>query len=196
MPQYQFAIVQLAELELRLGHYTEAWNWYSKIFVIAKGNPTVFDHTALRGMARIKRLQGAWAEAHQIYARAAAVMRRDIANFGHRRELARLLLERGQPEDLPEVLSLLQEEIKVRRDAETLDAYAWALSHAGQWVEAKSALMEALAHGARDPVLFYRLAIIEQHLGNPREARYYFKLVADTDPTFDEQARNALGLGL
>ncbi|MBI3660209.1 tetratricopeptide repeat protein [Candidatus Acetothermia bacterium] len=196
LPQYQLAIVNLAELELRFQQYDAAWTHFSQIFVIARGNPTIYDHTALRGMARIKLLRGDTAGASELWDKAEAVMRRDIKNFGHRRELARLLLERGRPEDLSEALSLMEEEIKIRRDAETLDTYAWVLSRAGRSGEAQQAMHEALRWGVRDPVLFYRAGLIEKTLKNESQAQAFFKSVSEIDPGFDEHARQALGLGL
>jgi hypothetical protein len=44
--------------------------------------------------------------------------------FGHRRDLASLLLEKGRSQDVAEALALMQEEVKIRRDAVTLDTLA------------------------------------------------------------------------
>lgn len=46
----------------------------------------------------------------------------------HRRELAVLLLERGDEADRSEALTLMQAEVENRRNAETLETLAWALS--------------------------------------------------------------------
>ncbi len=99
------------------------------------------------------------------------------------------------PEDA-EALELLREELRVRRDPDTLDAYAWSLVHTGRWNEASAVMREALAGGIRDARLFYRAALIEQHLGRTAAADVLFQLAARTDPTFDHGARTVAGLGL
>lgn len=196
LPQYPPAVLNLAELEVRRGHYRAAEALYNKIFLTSQRSPTIYDHIVFRGMARVKALQGDTKSASAWRGRAEARLRRDLTNFGHRRELARLLLERGQPQDLTEALNLMQQEVRVRRDAETLDTLAWVFSRLGRWQEAQQAMQEALHGGIRDAALFERAGAIAQALGNTTQAEAFFKAAQATDPTFDEQAQKALGLGV
>ncbi|NJK44826.1 MAG: hypothetical protein HC933_11555 [Pleurocapsa sp. SU_196_0] len=46
--------------------------------------------------------------------------------FGHRRELARALLERGRDGDVKEALEHAKLEAMVRRDVDTLEVLRWA----------------------------------------------------------------------
>ena len=196
LPQYPPAVLNLAELEVRRGHYRTAEDLYNKIFLTSQRSPTVYDHIVFRGMARVKELQGHTRSASEWRDRAETRLRRDLTNFGHRRELARLLLERGQPQDLTEALNLMQQEVRVRRDAETLDTLAWVFSRLGRWQEAQQAMQEALHWGIRDAALFERAGAIAQALGNTTQAEAFFKAAQTTDPTFDQQAQKALGLGV
>ncbi|MBC7969594.1 MAG: tetratricopeptide repeat protein [Verrucomicrobia bacterium] len=196
LPQYPPAVLNLAELEVRRGNYRAAETLYNKIFLTSQRSPTVYDHIVFRGMARVKELQGDPKSANEWRDRAEARLRLDLVAFGHRRELARLLLERGRPQDLTEALSLMQQEVKVRRDAETMDTLAWVLSRMGRWQEAQTAMQEALRWGIRDAALFNRAGTIAQTLGNTAQAETFFKAAQATDPTFDEQAQKALGLGV
>ncbi|MBW4582648.1 MAG: tetratricopeptide repeat protein [Tildeniella nuda ZEHNDER 1965/U140] len=196
MPQSLPAMLNLAELDVRRGNYRTAEDRYSNIALTAQRSPTVYDHIVFRGMARVKELQGDAKSANEWRDRAEERLRRDLTAFGHRRELARLLLERDRPQDLTEALSLMQQEVKVRRDAETLDTLAWVLSRMGRWQEAQQAMQEALRGGIRDAALFQRAGTIAQTLGNTAQATAFFKAAQDTDPTFDEQAQKALGLGV
>jgi len=196
LPQYPLALVNLAELEMRQGRYRSAERYIGRVATITRASPNVYDHAVLRGLARLHELQGNQARAAALWAEAEARLRRDVTTgqFGHRRELARLLLERGRPQDVPEAVALMEAEARVRQDAETLEVYARALAGAGRWGEARRAIARALHAGIRDARLFYRAATIAQALGHDREAQRLFGLMRQTDPTFDEQARRILGV--
>jgi tetratricopeptide (TPR) repeat protein len=196
LPRYPQALVSLAELETRLGRYKSAERHYSQVF-ISPEYPNVFDHVALHGMARMKELQGDQSGAKEQRDRAETLLRQhlDLNSFGHRRELARLLLESEESQDTAEALSLMQAEVRLRRDPETLDTLAWALFRSGRWREAKAAMREALRWGIRDAGMFYRAGSIEQKLGNDSQAVAFFQLAQQTDPTFDEQAQRTSGPG-
>lgn len=196
LPQYPPALLNLAELEVRLGDYQAAERHYSQVFLTSMRSPTVYDHVVMRGMARVKELSGDKSGALEWRDKAEARLRQDLNTFGHRRELARLLLEQGGSKNIAEALTLMQMEVRVRRDAETLDTLALALSRLGRWTEAKAAMQEALRSGIRDPGLFYRAGVIEQALLNKPQALAFFRLVQETDPSFDPQAQRALGLGV
>ncbi|MFB8791567.1 MAG: tetratricopeptide repeat protein [Potamolinea sp.] len=196
LPRYPLALISLAELETRRKNYNTAIEYYSQVF-ISPAYQNVFDHVALHGIAVVKKLQSDEVDAKKQWEQAKHLLREhlDISSFGHRRELARLLLESEQSKDTSEALSLMQAEVKVRRDPETLDTLAWALTNSGLLNEARQVMKEALSGGIREAGMFYRAGIIEQKLGNSAEAAVYFQLAQKTDPTFDEQARLLLGIG-
>jgi len=196
LPNYPPALLNSAELAIRRGKYQVAENLYSQFFQLSKNSPTVYDHVIYRGMARVKQLEGDSASATQWRNEAEARLRQDLTTFGHRRELARLLIERGRPQDLTEALALMQAEVKVRRDAETMDTLALAFAQLGRWQEAQQAMQAALRSGIRDPALFYQAGTIEQALGRSPQATAFFKAAQETDPKFDDQALQALGLGV
>ncbi len=201
LPGYRLALVHLAELEARLGQYKAAESYYNQVIAYSKESSTVFDHVVLRGKARLKQLQGDPSGANALRQEAEALLRQTATghgsgSFGHQRELARLLLEGNRSEDVAEALSLMQAELQIRRDPETLDTLAWALSQAGRSREAQKVMQELLNTGIRDAGMFYRAATIEQTLGNSSQARTYFQMAQKIDPKFDQQARRSLGLGL
>lgn len=196
LPQYPPAILNLAQLDIRRGRYREAEKLYSQIYLTLQKSPTVYDHVVLRGMARVKDLQGQDREVQSIVSQAEARLREDLTGFGHRRELAQLLLERGNTADIKEAISLMQLELKNRQDAETLDTWAEALSSAKRWEEAEKAIEKAIASGVKDPAIFQRAALISQALGKKSVAEDYLSQVKQTDPTFDRPAEAASGLGV
>jgi tetratricopeptide (TPR) repeat protein len=220
LPKYPLTLVHLAELETRQGNYADAENYYNQVLTYSPSSSTIFDHVVLRGKARIKQLQGKEKEATAILNQAETLLSQQTASghgngsFGHRRELARLLLERvsdcqwrcplgnrssqkeARSKDVNEALSLMQAEVNIRRDAQTLETLAWALSISGRFQEAQKVIQEALKLGTREAGIFYRAGTIEKALGHNAQAQAYEKQAKEVDPTFDEQARRILGLGL
>jgi tetratricopeptide (TPR) repeat protein len=198
LPQYPLALTDLAVLELRQGQYAAAIDHLTRVVTVSAASPNVYDHVILRGLAQAKDLEGHHDEAVRFWADAEARLRQDAASgaYGHRRELARLLLTRGHSGDLPEVLSLLQAELTVRTDPDTYDTLAWAFSRAGRWREADRAARQSLRWGVRDARYFYRAAATAQALGNSGRARTYLRLMRAVDPAFDERALEVAGIGL
>ncbi|MBD2204630.1 tetratricopeptide repeat protein [Calothrix sp. FACHB-1219] len=202
IPRYPLALLHLAELETRKGNYQTAENFYAQVLPKSQKSATIFDHAVLRGKAKLQQLQGKEVEANQLLNQAEILLRQENAtghsngSFGHRRELARLLLEKNNPQDTAEALSLMEAEIKIRSDAQTLDTLAWALLRSGRLSAAQENIQAALQLGTKDAGIYYRAGIIAKALGNQEQALNYEKLAQNIDPSFDDQARRMSGLGL
>ncbi|NEQ49007.1 MAG: tetratricopeptide repeat protein [Leptolyngbya sp. SIO3F4] len=197
LPRYPLALVHMAHLETRQGHYRSARKLYSQVFT-SQDYDNVWDHVALQGMAQVASLQGNLSEAQQLWQQAEDQFRQhqDLDTFGHRRALAQLLLARGNTSDLPEALKLMEADIQVRQDAATLDTYAWSLMRLGRWKEAQQTIQIAIEQGTRNAVIFYRAGLIEQRLGNRSVAKQYFQAAQTTDPTFSQRDQQIWGLNL
>ena len=198
VPRYPLALIYLADLETRQGNYREAIGYYSKVSAYSGGAATVYDRTVDRGMARVKELQGDAIASQKLRDKAEAGLRQEqllgSRGFGHRRDLARLLLEKGRSPDVTEALALMQQEVKIRRDAVTLDILAWALSSAGEWEKADQVIAEIVRSGIRDAGIFYRASAIARTLGKDAESRAYLQKAKEIDPSFDVRSRQAVGL--
>ncbi|NER51311.1 MAG: hypothetical protein F6J92_32510 [Symploca sp. SIO1A3] len=203
LPRSHFVVTQLAQLETRLGNYDRAEKLYSQVVV----SPNAWEHVALQGMAQVEVLRGDQLAAEALWEKAEALFRQhegighhhhhhheDLSTFGHRRELAQLLLSRGREEDLPEVLTLMETDLQMRRDAETLDTYAWVLTRLNRWEDAQAILAEAIATGQRSAVIFYRAGLVEQHLNNSNQAETYFQQAKATDPMFNSGDQHLWGI--
>ncbi|WP_373535134.1 hypothetical protein [Microcoleus sp.] len=199
VPRNPLALIYLADLETNQGNYREAEASYSKVSAYAGGAATVYDRLVDRGMARVKELQGDASSSKRLRDKAEAGLRQEQASgtrgFGHRRDLASLLLEKGRSQDVAEALLLMQDEVKIRRDAVTLDIYAKALSSTGEWQKADRVMAEIMRSGIRDAGIFYRAGAIARTLGKDAESRAYFQKAKETDPSFDGREGKTLGLG-
>jgi tetratricopeptide (TPR) repeat protein len=203
LPQYPPALLNSAELAVRqwqskpdqTQYGNRATEIYRQFFLTNQQAPTVYDHVALRGLARVQQLQKD-PQAAKTWGRAVAKLRSDLDGFGHRRELAQLLMERGQEKDLTEALALMQAEIKTRQDPETWDTLAAAYLSMNQLPAATQAMQKALNSGIRDPGMVDRAAVIASARGDVAQAKKYQLLVKLIDPLFDVGAKQALGLGV
>ncbi|MBD1914373.1 MULTISPECIES: tetratricopeptide repeat protein [unclassified Phormidium] len=184
VPNHPLAHLQLAELATVQGQYRRAKHHYHEV-----GGPT-----ALHGLARIEALRGRTAT--EDWNVAETELRRNVEGnaLGHRRDLAHLLLERGDPADVAEAVALMETETANRRDAETLDILAWALGAADRLPEAQQVIQEALDQGVRSAAIAYRAGEIESALNHPAQAAEFFRQATAIDPTFTPQTRQRLGL--
>jgi len=110
--------------------------------------------------------------------------------------LAQLLLESDRKESVAEALTLMQEEVRDRRDTETLATLALALGRSGRWQEAQQVMNEARRWGIRDASILHQAGTIERELDNTSQANQFFRLAQEIDPQFNTQAQKALGLGV
>lgn len=183
VPQYPQALLNLAALKADQGQYRAAEKYYGQ----------VDDPLALLGLARVKAQQGEMDEARSQWMIVERILREKVAEnpLDHGRELAVLLLERraldfnapdiNAPDfedvdngGLTEAIALMEAEVTNRRDAETLETYAWALSEAGRWVDAQRIIEEAIGLGTQEMGLFERAGEIALALEKTAEAEVYF----------------------
>jgi tetratricopeptide (TPR) repeat protein len=197
LPEYPLALLNLAQLDMREQDYQRAAARYAQLAALDPSRGTTFAPLVLRGQARSQQAMGDRQAATASWTQAETLLRQSFTGpfaFGHRRDLARLLLERGRSEDVAEAVSLMQAEVKIRQDADTLDTLAWALLQSGQAQPAQTAIQSAIALGTRSAGIFDRAAQIERALGHAAQAQTYQKQAQEIDPQFGDRARAALGL--
>jgi tetratricopeptide (TPR) repeat protein len=198
LPRYPLALLHLAALETRRGDYRAADRAYSQVVAHSRQEANIYDHTVLRGQARLQRLQNQ--PDRDLLQQAEALLRQDTntghetGSFGHRRELAQLLLDRNQNQDAKEALALMQAEVQLRQDAQTLAVLARALVFNNQLPAARTTMQAALKSGVQNAGLFLQAAQIEEQLGNAASAKSYRAQAQTVDPKFDESAQLILGL--
>jgi tetratricopeptide (TPR) repeat protein len=193
-PGFPLALLQLADLEFRQGKPERARVAYNELLNASHGSPSTFDHAAILGLARIAQA-GNSSDADQRWNDAVAVLRKEVTGgaFGHRRELARVLLERGRPEDLNEALKQAKLELNVRHDWESLNVLAWAQQRAGFLPEARTTIRQALAVGVQDAELEFRAGQIEQLLRNLEVAKGHFAAAEKIQPNSSREFGRRFG---
>ena len=189
---FPLALLQLADLELRQGKLERARSLYAQLLSGSAGTPSTFDHAAKLGLARIARIPGATnsSDGDQLWNEAVEILRKEVAAgaFGHRRELARVLLERGQAADFKEALTQANLELKLRHDWETLGVLAWAQQQNGLLPEAQNTIRRALETGVKDANLEIRAGLIARALGKTDLANKHFAAARQIDPTVKFEA--------
>ncbi|MBN9417635.1 MAG: tetratricopeptide repeat protein [Candidatus Eremiobacteraeota bacterium] len=144
----------LARLKIRQGQPQEAEKLYMAAFAKTQ-HPLL-----LREVAQIKQAQGKTEEAKSMLQQAQTLLRPEVqkGRYGHARDLARVELDLGHPE---EALKLLEQEEKQRQDWRLYELKAIALDALKRPAEALTALKTALGSGIQEPSLYQRAALWE-----------------------------------
>ena len=183
-PQSQSILLELAHLDKREGHYQAAAQRYDQLFQLEQASHS-HNHAIAAEKAELFALMGNQRAAERLWAEAEHDLRHhgDLATFGHQREFAQLLLQRGTQSDISQALILMKSEITRRQDHETRDTLAWALSKNNQTEEALSTLQAAIEAGTKTPLIFYRAAAIAKNLQKHDLATQYQNAAQSLDPT-------------
>lgn len=183
-PGNGLALTLMATTELRLRQADAAASHYSQALDAGQGAP------AMIGLANAEALRGNAPASKHWLETAERTLRRDLGagGFGHRRDLARLLMARGRPVDNAEALHLMREEVRLRQDATTLAILSRALGHNGRWDEASQVIERAIATGVRDPALHAWAARVAEARGQHARALSEEAIAHQIDPAFHDDA--------
>jgi tetratricopeptide (TPR) repeat protein len=99
-----------------------------------------------------------------------------------------ILMYAGSPANAPKALQLAQQEIVLRQDVWTLDAYAWALYANARFQDADAAVQKAIAVGIQSAQIFDHAGHIAQGLNHNTDAARYFKLSLQSNPASEVAA--------
>jgi tetratricopeptide (TPR) repeat protein len=178
VPDYPLAVANQGELALRTGHPQEAKALFEKAFVSTRLVRYLIDE------ARAQEAGGDRDAADRTRTQVEKLVRAELAagGFGHAMELVEVLVDRGQPADLVEAISVGREEIERRGSAEVKFQVARAYARSNKRFEGLPLIHAALASGARE-ARFYELASkLEAMDGNAPRAAMYEKEAVALDP--------------
>ena len=98
--------------------------------------------------------------------------------------------------NLDKALEIAEADYAELKDIYAADILAWCLFKNGRFAEAKSKSAEAMRIGTNDAVIYYHAGMIEDALGNRKEARSLLQKALALNPAFDlrqaETARTTL----
>lgn len=167
-PQDAYLHSLKADFELERGHAQAALAGYQQAFNL---RPEAAYQIAA---ARAHTALGETEQAKSLWQAAESQLRREIevGSYGHRRELAQLLLERKAVGDAQEALRLMRAEFALRQDSKTLDLMAWSLMENGKWQRAQTLMKTLLERQADNAQSRQRLAQIESQLLRPQQVNH------------------------
>jgi tetratricopeptide (TPR) repeat protein len=130
--------------------------------------------------------------AERVYREAEAIAKYPGNEAAYRRELAVFYADHGW--NLPQALSLAQQDLASRPDIHGYDTLAWTLYKSGRFEEAAAAMTRAMARamalGTVDGVLYVHAALIEDRNGRTAKAREHLNAAKALTPyLLNDEAR-------
>lgn len=183
-PDYHWALEGKGKTLAAKGDYAKAIEYFEKIRVSETAREIY--------LADIYKKSGRGAEAEKLYAK---IAEREMQKDGG--DLHRIaLLWADHDTNLDKALEIARKDREENRDLLSSDTLAWALYKKGEYAEAKKYIAEAMRLGTKNALFFYHKGMIENALGNKKEAAKFLKLALETNPAFDllqaEKARAVL----
>lgn len=176
-PSNYHLLTVAGRLKTARGQHAAAIALYQKAAAVAP------QHDTLVALADLYRLTGQPEKAAEQDALVEATHRLNKAN-GVRgdSQLARFWADRGR--NLPEALSLAEEEYKTRKNVAVADALAWCLLKNGRAADADAIMSQALKHKTPDATLLYHTGMIRAALGRRGEAGKLLYQALSLNPHF------------
>ncbi len=156
-PNYHYALGTLAQIRTAQNRYDDAVVLLEKRYAAAPHAENLFALAeALDHAGRKDDAAKAFAEFEQ-----KSLKESGITDNSNHELIAYYVDYAHQPAKALEVAKL---ELTRRRDAFTLDAYAWSLAASGDYAQANAEMQKALAFGVKDPKILHHASEIAQHI--------------------------------
>lgn len=187
-PNYPYTLANLARVRLEQHRAQDAIVLLSKARQLTDNPESIYRLAVAEEEAGDARAAATYAEFEAAMAHPASATDDSVRDL--------ILVYAKNPATAPKGLALAQEQISLRHDVWTLDAYAWALYANGHFAEADAQEQKAMAVGIQSAQIFNHAGHIAQKLGRADEADKYFAraLQADAGSEYAVDARKSLGL--
>ncbi|MGI8656275.1 MAG: tetratricopeptide repeat protein [Pyrinomonadaceae bacterium] len=176
-PDYHLALAAKARARLAAGDTNAAIDFYKRAL-----DRVPLPDTAI-ALGDLYQKLGRTDEAKKQYDLVEFIERTTVAGSTYSRQLA--LFYANHDMKLDDGLSIAQSERAKRSDIFTCDALAWCLYKKGDLAGAKKSIDEAMRLGTRDARISYHAGMINQALGNRRDAAKYLQLALKINPFFN-----------
>jgi tetratricopeptide (TPR) repeat protein len=174
-PDSQQALDALAKLRTAQGNRTEAATLLERRYRTVGSPQNLYDWAEALEETGQKEAAAAAFRDFEMKARA-----QSGRPYNANRQL--IFLYTDQRNERDKALTLAREEVKIRHDSATLDAYAWALYANGKYSEAKSQMDRALAVGVRDPLYYCHAARIAGKVNDAASVAKFESALASFGP--------------
>lgn len=188
IPNYHLAYDLLGDLSQRKGDYLNAEKYFKLAFQSSKQLAYLIHEE------KLMLIQGKKELAQEIQNQAELLLRDEVEKngYGHRLDLAAVLLDRGLPSDLQQSLQLAEDEVKVRQSSQALVVLAQAQLATGKAQSALKTMRQVLQTGSRDSEYYYLMARVQKANNNAVKAAFYMKEAVDLEPQNQQLQKNAL----
>lgn len=176
-PDYHLALAAKARARIAAGDTNAAIDFYKRAL-----DRVPLPDTAI-ALGDLYQKLGRTDEAKKQYDLVEFIERTTAASTTYSRQLALFYADHDMK--LNDGLSIAQRERANRSDIFTCDALAWCLYKKGDLAGAKKSIDEAMRLGTRDARISYHAGMINQALGNRRDAAKYLQLALKINPFFD-----------
>jgi len=187
-PEYHYALANLGKLRIAQGRPDDAVQAFRDLYRVAPHPENLYLLAkALNSSGHIEEAKKAFTDFEQ------KALTESGTTDNSNRELIYYFVDVAR--NSSEALRIARIETGRRRDAPTLEAYAWALHASGKTADARREMDAALEVGIRDAVSFYHAGVISMQSGDLAAAKNYFRQSLETNGHSEvaDAARRELG---
>jgi tetratricopeptide (TPR) repeat protein len=187
-PDYHYAIANLGRVRMAQNRHDDAARAFEDLYRVAPHPENLY--LVAKSMKRSGKSDEARAAFDEFERKALA---ESMASDNSNRELIYYFADiAGKPS---EALRIARVESSRRKDAPTLEAYAWALRANGMTAEARREMDAALRVGIQDAVSFFHAGLIAREGGDEAVAEEYFRKSLKTNPVSEvaDEVKKELG---
>jgi tetratricopeptide (TPR) repeat protein len=187
-PEYHYALANLGKLRVAQGRPDDAVQAFRDLYRVAPHPENLYLLAkALNSSGHIEEAKKAFTDFEQ------KALTESVTTDNSNRELIYYFVDVAR--NPSEALRIARLETGRRRDAPTLEAYAWALQASGKTADARREMDAALEVGIRDAVSFYHAGVISMQSGDLTAAKNYFRQSLETNGNSEvaDAARRELG---